>query len=68
MSGKDYKHQITAIYVFQNGMLAVFDQNDNQMPFFQGRRSYLTMKRIKDRIKRQRNKIVEWKWQERENR
>lgn len=61
MGRQDYKHQITAVYVFQNGMVAVFDQYDQQMPFFQGRKSDLTMKRIKDRMKRQRCKIVEWK-------
>lgn len=66
ISGKDYRHQITAVYVFQNGMVAVFDQHDKQMPFFQGRGGFRTMKRINDRIKRQRNKIVEWKWQEKE--
>lgn len=63
MIGKDYRHQITAVYVFKNGMVAVFDQHDKQMPFFQGRGNTRTMKRINDRIKRQRNKNVEWKWQ-----
>ena len=45
-------------------MVAVFDQFGHQMPFFQGRRDFKTMKRIKDRINRQKPCGVEWKIQE----
>lgn len=55
---RDYKHKITTVYVFENGMVAVFDQNDEQMPFFQGRKEEAIPK-IKRRLERQKG-IVEW--------
>jgi len=34
---RKYKHEIRNIISFANGMTAVFDQNNEQMPAFQGR-------------------------------
>lgn len=39
-------------------MVAVFDQNEEQMPFFQGRKDK-AMPRIKRRLRRQKG-FVEW--------
>jgi hypothetical protein len=61
---KDYKHRIAAVFVFKNGMIAVFDQWGKQMPFFQGRRDFKRMKQIKDRIERQLPCGVEWQIEE----
>ena len=55
---RKYKHIITAVYVFKNGIVAVFDQNGQQMPFFQGRKEE-AMPKIKRRLDRQKGK-VEW--------
>lgn len=56
----EYKQRISAVYVFKNGMVAVFDQRGQQMSFFQGRRDFKRMKQIKDRIDRQKPCGVEW--------
>lgn len=48
-----YKHMITDVFVFTNGMVAVCDQNGELMPKFQGERTFNLMKKIKDRIQRQ---------------
>lgn len=58
---KNYKHQISYIHRFSNNMIIVYDQNLKPMYFYQGRKSRLTMKRIKDRIKRQTNKKITWR-------
>jgi len=50
---KQYKQMITHVYVFTNNMVAVFDQNGQQMPKFQGERTFNLMDKIKNRIKRQ---------------
>lgn len=52
-----YKQMIMHVYIFKNGMVAVFDQNDKQMPKFQGRRSFKLMNKIKNRIVRQKTKV-----------
>jgi len=49
---REYKHRITTIFIFTNGMVAVFDQNDQQMPFFQGKKEDV-MPKIKRRCARQ---------------
>lgn len=58
---RQYKHRTTAVYVFRNGMVACFDQNGQQMPFFQGRKEE-AMPKIKRRLARQKG-IVEWFYQ-----
>jgi hypothetical protein len=61
---KPYKHQIKTVYVYKNGTIAVLDQNNNQMPEFQGMRTFPLMKRLKDRINRQKPCFVKWFVQE----
>lgn len=56
---QNFKHNITTIYVFRNGMVVVFDQNGQQMPFFQGRQKE-AMPKIKRRLAKQKS-VVEWK-------
>jgi len=58
-----FKQTITAVYIFKNGIVAVFDENDKQMPKFQGKQSEV-MPKIKRRISRQVPCKVEWKVQE----
>jgi hypothetical protein len=58
-----FKQNITAVYVFKNGMIAVFDQFGTQIPFFQGRQSE-AMPKIKRRIARQMPCNVRWEIQE----
>jgi len=58
---RNYKRLIRYVYVFRNGMVAVYDQNDEQMPFFQGPKKE-AMPRIKRRLDRQKG-IVEWRYQ-----
>jgi len=58
-----YKHMITTITVCTypepyNDLLMVFDQNGEQMPNFQGERTYKSMKKIKDRIVRQKTPVT----------
>ena len=58
-----YKHLITKIIVCTypspyNDVLAVFDQNGEQMPQFQGERTFKVMKKIKDRIVRQKTAVT----------
>ena len=53
---KAYKHLIRDVFVFPNGMIAVCDQNGEQMPFFQGRKEE-AMPKIKRRLDRQRGKV-----------
>jgi len=54
---REYKHRITTVFVFPNKMVAVCDQNGQQMPFFQGRKDEV-MPRIKRRLDRQKGKVV----------
>jgi hypothetical protein len=58
----NYKRRIAAVYVFKNGMVAVFDQWGIQLPFFQGKRSE-AMPKIKSRLDRQKGSVY-WKIQE----
>lgn len=60
MNGKDYRQQITTIYIYPNGMILVFDQKGRQMPRFQGHNDLKRLKRIQNRIYRQRFKEVTW--------
>lgn len=55
---RKYKHHISEIFVFHNGMVAVFDQNEQQMPFFQGHKDE-AMPKIKRRLSRQKG-VVTW--------
>jgi len=55
---RKYKHRITTVFVFQNGMVAVSDQHGQQMPFFQGRKQD-AMPRIKRRLDQQKG-VVTW--------
>jgi len=55
-----YKHTIAYVFVFRNGMVAVLDQNNEQMPAFQGRKDEV-MPKIKRRLGRQKG-AVEWFW------
>lgn len=55
---REYRHKIKTIFIFTNGMVAVFDQNGQQMPFFQGRKEEV-MPKIKRRLNRQKGS-VEW--------
>ena len=53
-----YRHMITDVFVFKNGMVAVFDQKGEQMPDFQGNRTMKLMKKIKDRHMRQKSAVL----------
>jgi hypothetical protein len=53
---------ITNICLFRNGMVAVFDQNGQQMPAFQGERKEV-MPKIKRRLERQKG-LVLWEKEE----
>jgi hypothetical protein len=54
-----YKHIIKTVFLFQNGLVAVTDQNGEQIAFFQGRKDEVMLK-IKRRLENQKG-IVEWK-------
>jgi len=55
---RNYKHRIKSVFVFQNGMVAVCDQNGEQMPYFQGEKAK-AIPRIKRRLDKQKG-VVEW--------
>ena len=54
---REYKHRISTVFVFPNAMVAVCDQNGEQMPFFQGRKE-VAMHRIKRRLDRQKGAVT----------
>lgn len=54
----EYKQMITDVFIFPNDMVAVTDQNGKQMPKFQGKRTFKLMKKIKDRISRQKTSVT----------
>lgn len=62
---REYKLRISAVYLFKNGLVAVFDQYGHQMGKFQGRKAE-AMPKIKRRLARQEG-LVEWreeKWKD----
>lgn len=63
MEKKKFQQTIVAVYVFKNGTVVVFDEEDRQMPFFQGPQD-IAMRRVKRRIEKQRPCSIEWKIQE----
>jgi hypothetical protein len=54
-----FKQTLVEVFIFKNGMVAVFDERLQQMPFFQGRQD-IAMPKIKSRIKRQKPCSVIW--------
>lgn len=62
MMKTNFKKVIANICLFKNGMVAVFDQNGQQMPAFQGERKDVMLK-IKRRLEKQRGSVY-WEKEE----